>query len=182
MTKRGTAWATPSSRSFHCPLVWMEREWLFFSGQQEPRTPRAAVQVSPPAEAAWLPLQGTLQQTHQAITNLRMQRGVLWKTRKIAACLCKASHTVPRGSPKQQVLNASEECIKLYIPTVVMFTHYYKGGNSFLTKDDDTSCFEISEWKWLDNFYALPCNHKQFFNSHKFLQIFNTDEKSWGKL
>lgn len=80
--------------------------------------------------------------------NLKVQKKLqmyVRKTQKIVAYLCKAGHTVPCGSPKQQVLNVSEECIKLYIPTVVMFTRYYKGGNSFLTKDDDTFCFEISE-------------------------------------
>lgn len=48
------------------------------------------------------------------------------KTQKIVAHPYKAGRMVQHGSPKQQVLDTSEECIKLYIPTVVMFTHYYK--------------------------------------------------------
>lgn len=77
--------------------------------------------------------------------NLRVQKKVTNICTKDSENSGKAGHTFPCGSPKQQVLNTSEECIKLYIPTVVMFTCYYKGRNSFLTKDDDTSCFEISE-------------------------------------
>lgn len=48
------------------------------------------------------------------------------KTQKIVTHPYKAGRMVQHGSPKQQVLDTSEECIKLYIPTVVMFTHYYK--------------------------------------------------------
>jgi len=37
--------------------------------------------------------------------------------------LCKTGHIVPCGSPEHQVLDTSEECIKLDIPTVVTFKH-----------------------------------------------------------
>lgn len=148
----------------HCANLWSERRGNEFFLRPAEATHSQWGNLSQLVGAVCLSLQGTSQEASKLRQlNLRLQKKLqiyVWKTRKIAAQLGKTGHMVPHGSPKQQVLNTSEECIKLYIPTVVMFTCYYKGGNSFLTKDDGTWCFEKSEWKWLDNFYALPCNHK----------------------